>query len=98
MAQQQDLQRETGQVKIFLLNFWHALIEYIDVGHYTQIINHGTFLIGCGLTQCGTSYYAYCNHASSQSNISFPYTSGTPCSTCGAGQCSNNLCNCNEVC
>ena len=54
--------------------------------------------MGCGATQCGSNLYAYCNYASGQSNISYPYNSGTPCSTCSTGQCANNLCNCYKVC
>ena len=67
-------------------------------GHYTQIINDNVVAIGCGATQCGNSYYMYCNYATGQMDTSKPYVSGTPCTNCSSGLCTNGLCNCNKVC
>ena len=67
-------------------------------GHYTQIINDNVVAIGCGATQCGNSYYMYCNYATGQMDTSKPYVSGTPCTECGQELCSNVLCHCNKIC
>ena len=72
--------------------------NWADVGHYTQIINDGTYAVGCGASQCGSSFYAYCNYAFGQYGTSKPYASGTPCTNCNSNLCSNNLCNCNKIC
>lgn len=42
----------------------------------------------------------YCNYALGQSSVQvqIPYVAGTPCSSCGTNQCSNNLCQCSKVC
>lgn len=54
--------------------------------------------MGCGGSQCGSTYYAYCNYEYGLQSTSTPYTSGTPCSNCSSGQCANNLCNCSKIC
>ena len=40
----------------------------------------------------------YCNYASGQSEFNKPYVTGTPCTNCSTGMCSNNLCGCSKVC
>ena len=72
--------------------------NWADIGHYSQIINDGVYAVGCGVTNCGTSFYAYCNYASGQYGTSQPYSNGTVCANCDLSSCSNNLCSCNKVC
>jgi hypothetical protein len=50
------------------------------------------------VSRCGGSIYAFCNYAKGQMTTALPYTSGTPCSQCALGLCSNNLCHCSKVC
>ncbi|XP_060073743.1 uncharacterized protein LOC132553510 [Ylistrum balloti] len=70
------------------------------IGHFTQIVNNATFLVGCGYAECRRSQYTryyVCDYAAGQSNLAFPYTAARPgtgegrCSacpnTCNRGQC-----------
>lgn len=70
------------------------------IGHFTQMVNNATFLVGCGYAECRRSRYTryyVCDYAAGQSNLAYPYTAARPgtgegrCSacpnTCNKGQC-----------
>ncbi|XP_033724789.1 uncharacterized protein LOC117314794 [Pecten maximus] len=70
------------------------------IGHFTQMVQNATFLVGCGYAECRRSRYTryyVCDYAAGQSNLAFPYTAARPgtgegrCSacpnTCNKGQC-----------
>nr|QBH70090.1 CreCAP-ShK4 [Colubraria reticulata] len=66
------------------------------VGHYTQMVQNTTHLVGCGFAACRkTKYERYyvCNYAAAQSRLGKPYTLGSPCLAC-PNNCQNGLCNC----
>ncbi|XP_071111759.1 cysteine-rich venom protein Mr30-like [Haliotis cracherodii] len=66
------------------------------IGHYTQIVQNVTFLIGCGYAHCpNTKFgrYYVCNYGSGQNRISKPYTRGARCSSC-PNTCKDGLCDC----
>lgn len=64
------------------------------IGHFTQMAQNGTYLLGCGYAVCANSTftrYFVCDYAAGQSNLAAPYTRGRRCSacprTCRDGQC-----------
>jgi len=70
------------------------------VGHYTQIVNAATVLVGCGVANCTGGYgqYIACNYAVGQSynSLTKPYTeSSDSCSSC-SDNCDDDgaLCDC----
>ncbi|RNA11378.1 cysteine-rich venom latisemin-like isoform X2 [Brachionus plicatilis] len=72
--------------------------QFIDVGHYTQIINSVTSKIGCGVADCGGNLHAFCNYALAQKEWQRPYKVGPACSKCAQENCENNLCSCDKLC
>ena len=64
------------------------------------MINDGTYVVGCGGSQCGMDVVVACNYAGPQydDNVLNPYENGTSCSNCGPAMCSNNLCDCSIHC
>eukprot|EP00105_Crassostrea_gigas_P028320 XP_011449940.1 PREDICTED: uncharacterized protein LOC105344061 isoform X1 [Crassostrea gigas] len=71
------------------------------IGHFTQMAQNGTYLVGCGYAVCDgsqfTRYYV-CDYAAGQSNLAAPYTSGRRCSKC-PNFCRNGQCDCGgKVC
>ena len=94
-----------------VFNAWYNEKEYFvygegsttgnweDIGHYSQIINDGVYEIGCGATQCGDQFFAFCNYAWGQYSVTIPYTSGVKCSGCDPNLCTpDGLCSCNKIC
>ncbi|XP_052761250.1 uncharacterized protein LOC128203751 [Mya arenaria] len=70
-----------------------------QVAHFTQIVQNGTYLIGCGYAECpSTRYVRYyvCNYASGQSDLAYPYTAGARCEAC-PNNCNKGLCECNGL-
>ncbi|XP_052213296.1 uncharacterized protein LOC127832106 [Dreissena polymorpha] len=70
-----------------------------QIAHFTQIVQNGTFLVGCGYAECpNTKYIRFfvCNYASGQSNLAYPYTAGSRCEVC-PHNCNNGLCDCNGL-
>ncbi|OWF44827.1 uncharacterized protein LOC110457814 [Mizuhopecten yessoensis] len=66
------------------------------IGHFTQMVQNATFLVGCGYAECRRSRYTryyVCDYAAGQSNLAYPYTAARPGS--GEGRCSvcPNTCN-----
>nr|XP_022335669.1 uncharacterized protein LOC111132188 isoform X2 [Crassostrea virginica] len=66
------------------------------IGHFTQMAQNGTYLVGCGYAVCDgsrfTRYYV-CDYAAGQSNLAIPYTKGPRCSRC-PGFCRKGQCDC----
>ncbi|KAL3861104.1 hypothetical protein ACJMK2_007176 [Sinanodonta woodiana] len=75
--------------------------RWMDVAHFTQIVQNTTYLVGCGYAECRNSPYIrffVCNYAAGQSELAYPYTAGPRCGAC-ARNCKNGLCDCgNNVC
>lgn len=69
------------------------------IGHFTQMVQNGTYLVGCGYAVCKNSMYKryyVCDYAAGQSNLAIPYTSGPRCSKC-PHSCSNGQCDCKGI-
>ncbi|XP_045161356.2 uncharacterized protein LOC123526325 [Mercenaria mercenaria] len=67
-----------------------------QIAHFTQIVQNGTYLIGCGYAECPeTQYVRYyvCNYAAGQTDLAYPYTAGLRCESC-PNNCINGLCDC----
>ncbi|KAL4221659.1 Cysteine-rich secretory protein 3 [Mactra antiquata] len=67
-----------------------------QIAHFTQMVQNGTYLIGCGYAECPSSQYVryyVCNYANGQSNLAHPYTAGPRCGMC-PNNCNNGLCDC----
>ncbi|KAK3087233.1 hypothetical protein FSP39_003405, partial [Pinctada imbricata] len=68
------------------------------IGHFTQMVQNGTYLVGCGYAECrGSMYTRYyvCDYAAGQSNLGIPYTAGRRCAACQNGRCgTGGQCDC----
>ncbi|KAL8593891.1 hypothetical protein ACOMHN_023807 [Nucella lapillus] len=69
---------------------------WVKIGHYTQMVQNTTHLVGCGYASCKNSKYGryfVCNYAAAQTRLAVPYTRGRQCSAC-PNSCRNGLCDC----
>ncbi|XP_062575052.1 uncharacterized protein LOC134236905 isoform X1 [Saccostrea cucullata] len=71
---------------------------WLKVGHFTQMAQNGTYLVGCGYAYTDDDPFRYkryyvCNYAAGQSDLGKPYTQGKRCSKC-PNFCKNGLCDC----
>lgn len=69
---------------------------WLKVGHFTQMAQNGTYLVGCGFAVCENEHYRryyVCNYAAGQSDLGKPYTLGERCSKCPKF-CKDGLCDC----
>lgn len=69
---------------------------WVKIGHYTQMVQNSTYLVGCGYAACQNSKYGryfVCNYAAAQTRLGEPYTRGRRCSAC-PNSCRNGLCDC----
>uniref|UniRef100_F6U003 Cysteine rich secretory protein 2 n=2 Tax=Monodelphis domestica TaxID=13616 RepID=F6U003_MONDO len=66
------------------------------VGHYTQVVWHSSFKVGCGVAYCPDATYPYffvCQYCPSGNyGTKYPYEKGASCDKC-PHSCTNNLCN-----
>ncbi|XP_022338195.2 uncharacterized protein LOC111133809 [Crassostrea virginica] len=73
---------------------------WLKVGHFTQMAQNGTYLVGCGFAVCDDDprrfvRYYVCNYAAGQSDLGKPYTLGKRCSKCPKF-CKDGLCDCGD--
>ncbi|XP_030641177.1 cysteine-rich venom protein [Chanos chanos] len=62
------------------------------IGHYTQVVWYSSYEVGCGVAQCGSSYFYACHYYRAGNFRGVPpYSLGTPCSAC-PNACEDNLC------
>ncbi|NWW52714.1 CRIS protein, partial [Pedionomus torquatus] len=67
------------------------------VGHYTQVVWHNSYQIGCAIALCPQHKYKYfqvchyCPAGNLMSSIPRPYKEGAPCGDC-PNACENGLC------
>ncbi|XP_019137666.1 cysteine-rich venom protein kaouthin-2 isoform X1 [Corvus cornix cornix] len=67
------------------------------VGHYTQMVWHNSYKIGCGLAFCSNTTYSYfyvcqyCPAGNLISSMKTPYKEGEPCGDC-PNSCEDGLC------
>ncbi|XP_060128300.1 cysteine-rich venom protein pseudechetoxin-like [Zootoca vivipara] len=66
-------------------------------GHYTQVVWHKSYLIGCSDAHCPQSFWKYlyvcqyCPAGNMVGSLKTPYKAGSPCGDC-PGSCDNGLC------
>ncbi|NXU85969.1 CRVP2 protein, partial [Xiphorhynchus elegans] len=67
------------------------------IGHYTQMVWHNSYKIGCGFTFCSNRRYGYfyvcqyCPMGNLLSSMKTPYKEGEPCGDC-PDACEDGLC------
>nr|XP_041570906.1 serotriflin isoform X1 [Taeniopygia guttata] len=66
-------------------------------GHYTQMVWHNSYKIGCGFAFCSNTKYSYfyvcqyCPAGNLISSMKTPYKEGKPCGDCPSA-CEDGLC------
>ncbi|XP_004628332.2 cysteine-rich secretory protein 3-like [Octodon degus] len=68
------------------------------VGHYTQVVWHTSFQVGCAAAYCpnqpGLKYFMVCQYCPAGNNLAriySPYKNGDPCASC-PDHCEDGLC------
>ncbi|XP_053917584.1 cysteine-rich venom protein piscivorin [Cuculus canorus] len=67
------------------------------IGHFTQVVWHSSYEVGCAVAFCPNSRYKvfyvcqYCPAGNIVGSIPTPYKKGTPCGDCPSA-CDNGLC------
>ncbi|KAG8445816.1 hypothetical protein GDO86_010560, partial [Hymenochirus boettgeri] len=67
------------------------------IGHYTQLVWHSSYLVGCAVSKCPRNRMKYmyvcqyCPGGNKGFRIHRPYNRGTPCASC-PDSCDNGLC------
>ncbi|XP_056344541.1 cysteine-rich venom protein kaouthin-2-like isoform X2 [Oenanthe melanoleuca] len=75
-----------------------AKTEGAMFGHYTQMVWHNSYKVGCGLAFCNNTRYSYfyvchyCPAGNLISSMKTPYKEGEPCGDC-PNACEDGLCN-----